>query len=278
MSMLEIQELTRRWARSLQEIEKAFERSADQFFNSWIPEELRRTHPVKALMGVRREDGLKNSIYVGQWALRLTAIPLSPLIMSDLSRLPWVQDMKPEAFNGPGRQGSLTCYDLEVVSPWKPRLRAMERLFRGDNMLARDVLTSEGRIERFIRGTISAEGPRPQRMTKGVIDIVWNVASVLRMIDTVRAQNSRPGQKYALEVEFTTSDPMRFYAYAGTEPSGIQPIPAEAVVFPRYEIGDTDTFNQTLTDFDRDMWNLSSIDPGWELAVNWPPATAPSKT
>ena len=276
--MLEIQELTRRRAQSLQEIDKAFERSAVEFFNKWIPEDWRRTHPAKALMGSHTEDQHKNKIYVGRWALRVTAIPLSPLIMSDLTRLPWVRALEPETFSGPGRQGHLFCHDLEVVSPWKPRLRAMERAFKGDNMQSRDIITSAGHIERVMRGTISYEGQRPKRLMKDMRDIVWNVASVLRMVDIVRARNSRPGQRYALEVEFLASDPMRFYVYAGTEPSGIQPIPQEGATFPRYELGDTDTFNQTLTEFDRDVWNLSGIDPGWELAINWPSAIGPTKT
>ena len=45
------------------------------------------------------------------------------------------------------------------------------------------------------------------------------------------------------------------------------------VTFPRYEIGEPETFDELLTTIDQDVWNLGGYHPTWKLGVNWPQLT-----
>jgi hypothetical protein len=40
--------------------------------------------------------------------------------------------------------------------------------------------------------------------------------------------------------------------------------------FPRYEIGDLQTFDELIMTVDKDVWNLAGYHPSWELGVTWP--------
>jgi len=269
--MLEIQELTRRVARSGEAVERSFADSTERFF-SWIPEAFQRTHPRRGLQGIVDRPNDKQR-YRGMWAIRLTAIPLRPLSLGRLPRQPWLQEVKIEDFDGGGRQGRLHPYDIEVERPWAPRLRAVEREFRGDWLTAVDRLNADGQVERFARVTIELEGGCPKFLHLSVQQFMWHVASVIRMADIVRAQADRPTQDYAFEIEFMNSDVMHLDGYPGLVPPGLQNMQPSRVVYPRYEIGGQEYFNELLTTVDNDFWNASGNHPGWELAVNWPPAT-----
>ena len=191
-------------ARSGEIIERSFVDGSERFFN-WIPQVFHRTHPSRGLQGVseRPNDKLQ---YTSIWAARLTAIPLRPLSLGKLPKQPWLNEVKIETFNGGGRQGQLWSYDVEVIRPWVPRLRAVEREFRGDWLNAVDRINSDGQVERFARVTNTVEGGRPEFRHLMVSQFIWNVASVIRMVDVVRAHADRPTQDYALEIEFMNSD------------------------------------------------------------------------
>jgi hypothetical protein len=270
MSMVEIQELTRRVARSGAVIEKAFSDSGKAFFN-WIPEPARRTHPARGLQGSHSEQG-GNKQYTGLWTVRLTAVPLRPLSLGKLPRQPWLKDIQIESFNGPGRQGSLRAYDVQVVRQWVPRLRSVEREFNGAWSTAVDRIGAEGQIERYALAKDTMDGARSRALQLDMSQLIWNVASVIRMIDMIRARADRPTQDYALEIELMCSDPMHMTVYPGPVPLGLNKMPAGSAILPRYQIGARDDFNEVLTTVDGDLWNMAGNHPDWELAVDWPAA------
>jgi hypothetical protein len=90
------------------------------------------------------------------------------------------------------------------------------------------------------------------------------------MADVIRAQSHRPTQILALEIEFFTSDKLNIIGYPGAAPYGSQMIRAASTLFPRYEIGEREGFDDILTIFDRDVWNLAGHHPDWQLSINWP--------
>jgi hypothetical protein len=182
-----------------------------------------------------------------------------------------LQQLKTEVFNGGGRQGQLLPYDLEVTRAWHPRLRALERELHGTWLFATDRITADGQVERFARYVQTVEGGRPKFMHLAVGQYMWHVASIIQMVDVVRAHAERATQDYALEIELMTSDPMQLNGYPGVVPPGLQNLPADRVVFPRYAIGDRETFNELLTTVDYDLWSAAGNHMNWELAVNWPP-------
>ncbi|SCB55861.1 hypothetical protein GA0061098_105714 [Bradyrhizobium shewense] len=63
-----------------------------------------------------------------------------------------------------------------------------------------------------------------------------------------------------------TLDPLLIHGYA-TSPNAV--IPATST-FPRYEIGDPQTFDDLMMTLDKDVWNLGGHHPSWELGVTWP--------
>lgn len=275
MSMLEIQELTRRVARSGAVIEKAFVDSSESFF-SWIPDAFQRVHPSRGLQSQFDRPNDKPQ-YKGMWALRLAAIPLRPLSLGKLPKQPWLNEVKIEAFNGSGRQGQLIQYEIEVTRPWRPRLRAVEREFRGDGIEGVDRINSDGQVGRFARATITVDGGRPKFLHWPISSFMWHVASVVRMVDIVRAHADRPTQDYALEIEFMNSDPMDLNGYPGPVPSGLEKMPPGRVILPRYEISEQIDFNELLTTVDTDFWNAAGNHTNWEIALNWPSARTTPK-
>jgi hypothetical protein len=149
---------------------------------------------------------------------------------------------------------------------WAPRLRAAEREFEGSNSLGLDRISSEGLIERFVWQKQPEKG-RPRNGFLEIIELHWNVACVVHAAALIRAANSRPTQDLALEVELMTSDPLLIYGYQNS-PSAL--IPAGSTKFPRYEIGDSQTFDELMMAVDKDVWNLGGYHPSWELGVTWP--------
>ena len=268
MSMSEIQEFSRRSGRVYEEMDRAFTQSGQRFY-SWIPEPSRQIHPVIGIMGSYAPDASGSSNWTGLWAMRLTARPMAPLPVGDLPKQEWLKALTPETYNGSGRQGYLACVDLEVSRTWIPRLRAVEREFSGDHLRAVDRITTDGQIERFMLVDMPS-GSRPKFFHISIATLVWNVASLIRMADTVRARSHRPSQAFALEIEFFTSDKLMITGYPGISPTGVQLIPATSVMFPRYEIGGKDGFDEILTVFDRDVWNLAGHHPNWQLSIDWP--------
>jgi Putative DNA-binding domain len=273
MSMLEIQELTRRVARSSELVERAFSESSDSFFD-WLPTDIKRTHPRRGIQGVHFEEQGKK-FYTGFWAVRITAVPLRPLSLGKLPGRSWLEDLKVETFNGPGRQGMLRPYDVDVIRQWIPRLRAVQREFKGDWLLGLDRIASDGQLDRFVLVRNTVEGGGLRSLHLGMREVIWNVASVVRLVDIIRARASRPTQDFALEIEFGCSDPLHMDPYAGLVPSGLRKLPAGQTIFPRYEIGSRDGFNELLTTVDGDFWNLGGNHPDWQ-PLDWPLAPGDS--
>jgi hypothetical protein len=267
-SMIEIQDLTRRIARSNEVVEKALSGSSDAFFN-WLPAHIRRDHPYRGVQGANSEEHSKRT-YTGFWILRVTAAPLRPLPLGSLPGKAWLQSVKVEAFKGPGRQGTLMAYDVEVIRQWVPRLRAVQREFQGDWLFGVDRIASDGQLDRFVRVQHTVEGGRPEFIFLNMSQVMWNAASVLRMADIVRTKFNRPTQDFALEIEFGCSDPMSMSPYPGLVPTGLKRMPQGQTILPRYQISSRDNFNELLTAVDRDLWNLAGNHPDWELAVDWP--------
>jgi hypothetical protein len=67
-----------------------------------------------------------------------------------------------------------------------------------------------------------------------------------------------------------TSDGLIIHGYANS-PHAL--VAAGTVTFPRYEIGEPETFDELLTTIDQDVWNLGGYHPTWKLGVNWPKPT-----
>jgi len=264
MSMLEIQELTRQKARSAEDAQRAFAESSERFF-SWVPEHRRRTHPGRGVQGSYENDQARQ-VWVGVWAMRLTARPLSPLTMSELPKQPWVDTIKVGTFNGFGQLRNFSWDDLKVVRTWRPRLRGVDREFQGNNSLGLDRISANGLIERFVRLQDSEEKMRPKYFTVNITQLIWNVASVIQLASIVRAASFRPTQHFALEIEFMSSDPLLIYGYTSS-PHAL--IPTERILLPQYEIGAEETFNDVLKTFDKDVWNLAGHHPIWDLGVSW---------
>jgi len=200
------------------------------------------------------------------WALRVTARPLSPFVLANLPKQPWLKEIDTRAFNGTGQIRQLGWRDLRVTRTWLPRLRGVEREFEGTNSRGLDRVSSDGLIERFVWQK-QPEEKRPRHGCLEIIEFHWNVASVIHGAAVIRAANSRPTQHFALEIEFMTSDSVQIFGYVSS-PSAI--IPASTTTFPRYEIGAPETFHELMMTIDRDIWNLGGHHPSWDLSVDWP--------
>lgn len=267
MSMLEIQEKTRQKARLAADAEKSFKDSSDRF-HLWIPQEHQRTHPYWGVQGTYPDGTTK---WLGIWALRVTAQPLSPFQLANLPKQPWLKQIDTRAFSGTGQIRQLGWHDLRITRVWAPRLRAIEREFEGSNTLGLDRISSEGIIERFVWQK-QPEERRPRQSFLEITELHWNVACVVHAAALIRSVNSRPTQLFSLEIELMSSDPMMICGYPSS-PTAI--IPAGSTTFPRYEIGDSQTFDELMMTVDRDVWNLGGHHPSWELGVVWPQIESP---
>lgn len=271
MSMLEIQGMTRQKARAAEDAEKAFALSASRFF-SWIPHEHQRTNPQNGVQGRHTQHGETN-VWEGMWAMRVTARPFAPFLLPDLPKQPWLKDIDTRMFNGVGQIRQLGWLDLCTTRTWRPRLRGVEREFEGrhENSLGLDRVRTDGLVERFTWQKQPEKG-RPRNGFLNLVEFHWNVASIVYAADLIRSANSRPTQRFALEIELMNSDPMIITGYA-TSPHAL--IPAGSITFPRYEIGERESFDELMTTVDQDVWNLGGYHPNWQLGVKWPDLKKP---
>lgn len=264
MSMLEIQEMTRQRARAAQDAERAFLESGARFF-SWLPHEHQRSHPYNGLQGIYTDHGT-TKVWVGIWAVRVTARPFSPFSLPDLPKQPWLKHIDARTFNGTGQIRQLGWRDLQVTRTWLPRLRGVEREFEGTNSLGLDRVGTDGLIERFVWQK-QPEAGRPRNGFLEISELLWNVVCVVHAAELIRAATSRPTQRFALEIELMSSDPLLLHGYPSTPHARI---PMGSVTFPRYEIGELETLNDVITMVDKDVWNLGGYHPSWELGVLLP--------
>jgi hypothetical protein len=265
MSMLEIQEMTRQKARLAADAEKSFQESSTRF-HSWIPAEHQRSHPYKGVEGIHTEHGT-TPVWVGIWALRVTARPFAPIMLANIPKQPWLKEIDTRAFNGTGQVRQLRWGDLRTTRVWAPRLRSVDREFEGTNSLGLDRISSDGHIERFVWQKQPEKG-RPRHGFLDIAELHWNVAYVVHAAAVIRAENSRPTQRFALEIELMTSDSLLLHGYVAP-PTAV--IPASSTTFPRYEMGESESFDELITIVDKDVWNLGGYHPSWELGVTWPP-------
>ena len=154
MSMLEIQEMTRRKARTASDLEKFFEDSSKRFLK-WLPSEHRPGINDKAfhlgeVAALRSHPVQPTELHNHVWALRVTARPLSSLELTNVSKENWLQLVDNRAFGGKGQFRQVWSNNLQFTRAWQPRLRAVEREFRGPLNDGLHRITSEGAIERFI--------------------------------------------------------------------------------------------------------------------------------
>jgi hypothetical protein len=264
MSMLEIQEMTRQKARAAEDAEKAFGDSSARFF-SWIPTEHRRIHPYNGVTSVISPHGWTPG-WTGIWAMRLTARPLAPFVLSGLPRQRWLERIDTKAYIGTGQIRRLVWRDLRNTRTWQPRLRAVVREFDGPISFGLDRVSNDGSIERFVWQK-QHEDSRPRNALLDVTELLWNVASIVEAVDVIRTTNSRPTQQFALEIELMTSEPAVIFGYAENPHARIS---NGTTTFPRYEIDEPETFDELLTTIDQDVWNLGGYHPNWQLGINWP--------
>ncbi|RXG87676.1 AlbA family DNA-binding domain-containing protein [Bradyrhizobium vignae] len=264
MSMLEIQEMTRQKARSAADAGQAFKDSAERFF-SWLPHEHQRIHPYNGLQGIYQPDG-DGRVWVSIWALRVTARPLAPFLLADIMKQPWLRQIAARTFGGAGQIRHLMWRDLRTTRAWTPRLRAVERELEGASCLGRDRVTSEGLIERFIWQK-RVESPKPRVDFLDITELLWNVACVVQAAQIIRSANARPTQPFALEIELMNSDPLYVHGYTNA-PSAT--VPVGSVTFPKYEVGEPQSFDELMMTIDKDVWNLGGYHPSWEFSVSWP--------
>jgi hypothetical protein len=265
MSMREIQELTLYKARAAEQAEKHFQNSSDSFFE-WLPENRRLTVPSRNILGAHHQSE-KGERWEGMWAMRVTARPLAPFVIDNIPKQPWLKRLDFTSFLGKGdlRRGA-HWHDWKHGGDWRPRLRSVEREFRGEESIGLDRITSSGLIERYALKRDYEDGKKPRYFTLEISQLLWTFASVIRHAALMRAALSRPTQHYALEAELMTSDAQLLYGYAAS-PHAI--IPASRIPFPRYEMGDEEGFDELLRTFDRDVWNAGGHNPNWELGLDW---------
>lgn len=264
MSMVEIQETRRRTARTMEDIDRAFSESAERFFE-WIPPNYQWSHPVNGVRSMRCIS--ESDRWIGSWALRVTAKPMGRPITGNAQV--WLKDLDFPTLQGQGALGALGKNDLKTIGVWQPRLRAFERTFEGNHFNGVDRVGVDGQIERRIFQTVT-EAKEPQYMFFIVKEFLWSVASIFCFVDAIRCKGSRPSQAFALEIELLLSHPLFLVPHSGLSPLGSQILPPYRVLFPRYEIGSGDEFDELLTTIENDLWNSAGFQPDWKLAINWP--------
>ena len=102
-----------------------------------------------------------------------------------------------------------------------------------------------------------------------VTEWIWYLASLIDGVDKVRRNSVFPNQLFGLEIVISISSNVLLLTYSGYQGSTGYSLDAGTFTFPRYEIDQRDRFDELLTLFDRDLWNLAAFDPDWALSVNW---------
>jgi hypothetical protein len=198
--------------------------------------------------------------------IRVTGTPTSPQMIDNLTRRPdlwWTGQPFTVMIDG---KSPCHCsypaddfYRLPVT-----RLRS----FVGDN---------ESDVKRLVRadGTVEFcfEHPTGEeyRGTNATVFWSWLIAVVtgtIAQIDRLRHRLAWDSVEYGLEVELTTSVPLRFLWSESIIQTGtvVKEIP---LLLPRYSVTSPDQYDDILTTIMRDIFNASGVSANTRCAVPW---------
>jgi Putative DNA-binding domain len=265
MSMVEIQEMTKRTARTMEEIDRAFSEGQSRFI-SWLSSKFYRTNPETRERHLQPVFVPSTGEHIMSFALRVTAAPMGRSLTGNVRQ--WLDGLNYPILNGSGRQGQLWNSDLNVTRAWQPRLRAFERILEGSSLNAVDRIGMGGQIDHTVFVTFTDR--QSKQMDFGINEFLWSVASVFCFVDAIRCQASRPTQSFGLEIELLMSNSLRIMSHPGLAPPGAQILSPYRLAFPRYEIGSRDEFDALLMTVETDLWNSAGYQPNWELSIDWP--------
>jgi hypothetical protein len=272
MSMVEIQEMAKRTARTMEDIDRAFSESADRFYK-WIPSKHWLTSPDGGERHLQAAWVLGVGQWTVSWGLRITAKPMGQSISGNTRQ--WLDALDDFGGRSPKFQGHdggrpviLQKSDLIATRAWNPRLRAFERVLEGHAFTGVDRIGADGQIDRTIFMAMT-QTQSPTNIPFSVNEFLWCIASVFCFVDVIRFQAWRPSQSFALDIELLMSNPLKLLSHLGI-PAGSNILPPFRVGFPRYEIGPREEFDELLATIGTDLWNSAGHQPEGNLVVDWP--------
>jgi hypothetical protein len=246
-------------------MEKAIESNRKNFF-LWLPHAHRKEHPELGVGPTWQENSSGASTRTDYFGLRIIAYPLQPVPFSKLFRSSWIEKLQDNHFIDEG--GHRYEFRINRSGRWTPNLRSVERKFSGDYIQGRDTIHNDGKIDRFVLVDIPSY---PGRLVKPSVEpgeLIWNLASILFMVENVRRAGDRPSQEFAVEVEMYPSAPLEVYFQGRGSVTGPNPI-SRNLLFPRYEISEKVEFNDLLSAFNTDLCNAAGYEPDWIINIDW---------
>ena len=236
MTMYEIQNLTLQIERGVALVEKKFESRQVNFrqvFDSFLaPQSL-------------------------AFAVRATAIPLSPLFLEQVHNVPFVRPIlrKFSAKMGKGKEE----IELPVYSSnSRPVLRGTTNEYGDRDFLIKTEIYCDGGVEvSLYNGATIGEGLH--LFPSWFMGVVCNC---MDMLHNFRIAAGAPEAEYGLEVEIIRrgEKPISTPGYRGVPYRPLGHLSRDAYLFPRYPIGPLDGFSKIAGLVERDFWNATGND------------------
>jgi Putative DNA-binding domain len=239
MSMREIQDLTFSVSRGLEAVDARF-RELHQAFMTWLDFDR---------AGRRR-------------GFRVSAVPLSADLF--IERVHGREEIKPVTRDV---NVKLNGKDLEfpaILTPynWRPILRGTQATVEQTDKARQVQLFCDGIVDDAFRMDAPLQDQSGQR-TEHFLWPGWLFGSLIcafESVDRFRRTAGATAVQYGIEVELATSAPLpvlridhRWFDPAGTVSVGMHP-------FPRYQLGDRDSWNEVFGLIWRDFWSFVGVD------------------
>ena len=247
MKMREIQDLTLNTERGMAKI--------DGFFSN------------QKIKFEKKVESLGKTTHIKKYGVRITALPTSDIYLDNIHNHMEVKSDILQFTGFFGAQPYVICFPFHGEG-WKPILRGSytESRKNKDYFFSTEIQNS-GLVELTF---IFQEGNDGFIIVpEWFMGIFCNTLNYLhRLRKAARAQNV----EYALEIQIMNlGDPLNVYGYGGPfNLTTFAKIREGNVIFPRYSVGATDSFQQLSNVIETDFWNHSGIDTsGSNIQINF---------
>lgn len=247
MTMREIQDLTLHVERGLNAIEHRFLQRCEKF-----PDKFRQF-----------QRGYPQAL-----AMRATLVPLSPV---EIEKVHNNELVRPPMVRFASRIGDGEPFELVIphyIERWKPILRGTRGIGRDDEFLLEQEIFRDGLIEyNYFR--------RTKEQFRGLYSgwVMGLFANALCAAEIFRRAASTPSVEYGLEFEIVTygEEPLPIGRYGVGRSFGrwLGPLAEGQILFPRYNIGPPEEFQDVCRDFETDFWHSVGHDMDKLLTVDF---------
>ena len=185
------------------------------------------------------------------WGLQYIALPTGGLDLGRVVDRPELHAAETTVEISDGKGATDAKFDQAEWMRWTPALQSIGSTLVRDNYETRLSLNEEGMLE------LCAFGTREAGLRIDPDMLVSSMGLMLNWIDRVRCEGGHPDTEYMLEPMLLVRGDVELLEFGHYESSFRVPIPHGEHLFRKFSVRSRDDFDNTISEFVKDCWNLS---------------------